>query len=124
MSEWWRGHSGRVGVTPASNPNRGEGESGAPRLAQAVVRGEGRLGPRHRHERGLNWSDVERARRTSVARLLRSQLPRRGKGIGAGRARGWFLTSRRCSGRLDTVLGAPSRRCGGHASPMSSGDGS
>jgi hypothetical protein len=48
-SEWWRGCSGWVGVTPASNPSHGEGELGAPRLAQAPVRGEGRLGPKHRH---------------------------------------------------------------------------
>jgi hypothetical protein len=32
-SEWWRGCSGWVGVTPVSNPSRGEGELGAPRLA-------------------------------------------------------------------------------------------
>lgn len=103
----------QVGVTPVSNPDREEAESGAPRPAQASVRGEGRLGPRHGHGAGLNRSDTERARQTSAIELQRTQIHRRGKRIGAGRARGWFLTLGVCSGMLDTMLGAPGRRRGG-----------
>jgi hypothetical protein len=41
-----------------SNPNHREGESGAPRLELAPVRGEEHLGPKHGHKAGLNWPDV------------------------------------------------------------------
>jgi hypothetical protein len=50
--EWQRESFRRVGVTPASNPNCGEGESGAPRLVLAPVRGEEHLGPKHGKGRG------------------------------------------------------------------------
>jgi hypothetical protein len=61
-SEWQRRCSGRVRVTPASNPDSGEGESGAPRPVPAPVWGEEYPGPMHGHGAGLNRSDVVRAR--------------------------------------------------------------
>jgi hypothetical protein len=67
--ERWSGHFGQVSCTPTSNPECGEGWSGAPRPAQAPVRGVGRLGPKYRHGAGLNRSDVERMRRTNAQRL-------------------------------------------------------
>jgi hypothetical protein len=45
MGEWWRGCSGRVKGTSASNPGRGEGRSSTPRPTWASVRGLGHLGP-------------------------------------------------------------------------------
>jgi hypothetical protein len=80
---------GRIGCTEASASS-----------------GERHPGPRHGHGAGLNWLDAERAWRTSATELWRAQIRRKGKWIGVGRARGWFLTSGWCSGRLGTTLGA------------------
>jgi hypothetical protein len=64
--EWRRGNSGRVEVTPASNLGCGEGRSGAPRPTQGSVRDVGCLGPKRKHEAGLNRPDTERAWRTGA----------------------------------------------------------
>jgi hypothetical protein len=70
-SKWWRGRSGRVGVTPASNPGRREGESGAPRLVRPHVRDGEHLEPKHKHEAGLNRPDACRCGGTTSANSLR-----------------------------------------------------
>jgi hypothetical protein len=73
-SGWRRGCSGWVGVTPASNPDREEGESGASRLAQAPVRDGEHLEPKHRHMTGLNRPDSKRVWQTDEAELWRAQI--------------------------------------------------
>jgi hypothetical protein len=59
-SEWQRGRFGRVGVTPVSNPGRGEGGSGALRLARPPVRDGEHLDPKNRHGAELNRPDSVR----------------------------------------------------------------
>jgi hypothetical protein len=56
--ERWRGRSGRVEVTPASNPGRRERQSSAPRPTRAPVRGLGQPGPINKNGAGLNWLDT------------------------------------------------------------------
>jgi hypothetical protein len=51
MGERWRGDSGRVGVTPASNPSHRERQSSVPRPTRAPVSGFGHLGPKT----GTGW---------------------------------------------------------------------
>lgn len=121
-SEWWRRCSGRVKATPASNPSH-RGESGVSRPVLATVRGEEHLGPKHEHGAGLNRSDIVQVWRTSAIELQRAQIHRGGKVIGAGRARGWFLTSVWRSGRLGATSGVPGGRHNGRSSPASSDDG-
>jgi hypothetical protein len=121
--ERWSGHFGQVSCTPTSNPECGEGWSGAPRPARAPVRVVGRLGPKYRHGAGLNRSNAERMRRTNAQRLWRALICCRGNKTAARKVRGWLLTSGRCSGRLGAAFGAPGGRHSGRGSPASSGGG-
>jgi hypothetical protein len=58
--ERWRESSGWVEVTPASNPDRGEGQSGALRLRLASTRVGKCYGPTQRHDTGPIWPDTVR----------------------------------------------------------------
>jgi hypothetical protein len=55
MGERRRGTSGWVEVTPARNPGREEGKSGALRLGLAPTRVGECSGPTQGHETGLGW---------------------------------------------------------------------
>lgn len=115
------GGASGVEVTLASNPDHGEGESGAPMLAQALVRDGGHLEPKHGHKVGLNRPDAVWVRRTGEAELRRAQIHYGEVELGQTENVDRFLTSRRRSRRLDTVIGAPGGWHGGCASPGSSG---
>jgi hypothetical protein len=112
-----------VGATQASNLGRGEGESGAPRLAPAPEREGEHLEPKHRHEVGLNRLDVVRVCWTHEAELRRAQICYAGAKSGQPEHRKRFITSGRRSGRLDAPSRAPSGQHTGRTSPASSGGG-
>lgn len=76
-SEWRRRCSGWVRVTPASNPDSGEGESGAPRPVRAPVWGEEYPGPMHGHGAGLNRLDDVRARESARQSSTSANSPKR-----------------------------------------------
>jgi hypothetical protein len=58
MKEPKRGCPGRVGITPARNPNRREGESGALKLELPLAWEAERYGPQPGLGTGLIWPDA------------------------------------------------------------------
>jgi hypothetical protein len=56
--EHQRESSRRVGVTPARNPDRREGESSVLRLGLALAREGEFYGPTQRHNARLNWPPI------------------------------------------------------------------
>jgi hypothetical protein len=104
-----------------SRPQRGE--SGAPRLARPLVRGEEHLGPKHGHGAGLNQPDVVRVRRTREVELRRGVIHYGEVELGQPEHGERVLTSGRRSERLSAASGAPGGRHCGRASPKSSGGG-
>jgi hypothetical protein len=72
--EWRRERFGRIRVTPASNPGREEGESGALRLGLAPAREGEHYGPKQGRGDGLNRLGVVRARQNGAAELWRARI--------------------------------------------------
>jgi hypothetical protein len=99
--EWMaEGCSTRVGATSASNPGRREGNR--------VRRGQCKLRWETPRAKTRAWGVAELAGCWAGAANQRDRAPvsansPQRKGIGVGRARGWFLTSGQCSGRLGTT---------------------
>jgi hypothetical protein len=69
-----RGSSWQVGVTPARNPERGEGQSGALRLGLVLARLGECYGPTQGHGMGPNWQATARRQRASMVELRQGRI--------------------------------------------------
>jgi hypothetical protein len=116
-SEWRRGYSGRVGVTPASNLGRGEGnranassgEGGGTPRAKTRAQDGAKL---TKHRVGVaNQRDRAPASAIHYGKAKSGQLEHGNR----------FLTLGQHSRRLGVASGTPGGRHGGHSPPASSG---
>jgi hypothetical protein len=117
------GRFGQVGVTLASNPGCGEGESGAPRPVSPPVREGEHPETKRGHRTRLNRPDTVRAWRTSAIELRRAWTHYGKAKLGQSEHGKRFLTSGQRLGRLGVASGAPAGRHDGRASSASSGGG-
>jgi hypothetical protein len=111
-----RESSGRVGITPARNPSRGEGESGTLRLGLAPAREGECYGPTRGLGMGPNWPDTTQGRRAGTAELLQGRNSHSKAELKEIEHGSEFLTSGRRSGRLGVASGGLD---GGRRSPAS-----
>jgi hypothetical protein len=112
--ERWRDSSRRVGVTPARNPGRREGESGALRLGLAPVRQGECHGLTQGLETGPIWPGTARGRRGCAAELRQGRNSHDKAELKETEHGSEFLTSGRHSGRLGAAFGGLHGRHGGH----------